>query len=102
MRILQVIHQFPPYSSQGSEVYCLNLSRELIKKDEVRVFHVSNAPGRWRRRLVREQHLGIPTYYCVDLSDYARVANWPNPFLQTSFKTALDEFAPDIVHFHNY
>jgi glycosyltransferase involved in cell wall biosynthesis len=102
MRILQVIHQFPPYSSQGSEVYCLNLSRQLRETEDVRVFHISNAPRRWRRRLVQEEHLGVPAYHWVDPGEYSRVASWPNTLLKDSFREVLEEFRPQIVHFHNY
>ena len=102
MRILQVIHQFPPYSSQGSEVYCYSLSLELDQWDDVRVFHVSNAPRSWRRRLTRESPRRIETYHCVDGGEYSRVADWPNPFLRRSFQSALSEFRPDVVHFHHF
>ncbi len=102
MRILQVIHQFPPFSSQGSEVYCFNLSRQLNETDEVRVFHVSNTTRRWRRRLVRSTHAGLPIYHCIDWAEYARLADWSNAFLRSSFQAALDDFRPDVVHLHNF
>jgi glycosyltransferase involved in cell wall biosynthesis len=102
MRILQVIHQFPPFSSQGSEVYCLSLAKQLHETDDVRVFHVSNTAPRWPRRLARRTYDGLPTYHCVDGAEYARLADWPNPFLRATFRSVLAEFAPDIVHFHNY
>lgn len=102
MRILQVIHQYPPFSSQGSEVYCANLSQALRRADDVRVFHVSSpAPG-WRRRFVRGQQAGVPTYHCVDRMKYARMAAWPNAFLQASFQRVLKSFRPEVVHFHNF
>ena len=102
MRVLQVIHQFPPYSSQGSEVYCDNLSRELAKTEDVRVFHVSNVAHAWWRRLRRENIAGLETYHCVDGGNYARLSDWPNHFLRRSFRAALDDYRPAIVHFHNY
>jgi glycosyltransferase involved in cell wall biosynthesis len=102
LRILQVIHQFPPHSSQGSEVYCDNLSQELARTEDVRVFHISNPARGWRRRLRRETHRGLPTYHCIDRRAYARLADWPNEFLRRSFQTVLDEFAPEVVHFHNF
>jgi glycosyltransferase involved in cell wall biosynthesis len=102
MRILQVIHQFPPYSSQGSEIYCRNLSKQLSETEDVRVFHISPTAGRWSRRLARESHAGLSTYHCVDGGEYSRLAAWPNAFLRKSFKTVLDEFDPQVVHFHNY
>jgi Glycosyltransferase Family 4 len=102
LRILQVIHQFPPYSSQGSEVYCYNLSRQLCETDDVRVFHLANVKCRWPRRLSLENQDGLPIYHCVDGAEYSRLAAWPNTFLRAQFQSVLDEFAPEIVHFHNF
>jgi glycosyltransferase involved in cell wall biosynthesis len=102
VRILQVIHQFPPFSSQGSEVYCANISRQLRASADVRVFHISNPPRRMKRGLYRGDYHGVPTYHCVDGGAYARVADWPNPALRTAFETVLEEMQPDVVHFHNY
>ncbi|HEX5069596.1 MAG TPA: glycosyltransferase [Vicinamibacterales bacterium] len=103
MRVLQVIHQFPPYSSQGSEVYCDHLSRCLREAgDDVRVFHVSNTDRRRPRRLERLTLDGLPTYHCIDGAEYARVAAWPNGFLRRQFQAVLDEFKPQVSHFHNY
>ncbi len=38
MRVLQIIHGYPPYYMAGSEVYTYNLSNELTKYAEVYVF----------------------------------------------------------------
>jgi glycosyltransferase involved in cell wall biosynthesis len=103
MRVLQVIHQFPPFSSQGSEVYCLQLADALAAGgDDVGVFHISNTAPRSPRRLVGGQKGALRTFHCVDDSQYSRVADWPNAFLQSCFTRTLDVFAPDVVHFHNY
>jgi len=102
VRVLQVIHQFPPYSSQGSEVYCHQLAKRLAATEEVRVFHISNTPNRRPRRLARETFDGLATYHCVDGAEYSRVADWPNEFLRGTFRDVLVEFAPEVVHFHNY
>lgn len=102
MRILQVIHQFPPFSSQGSEVYCSQLSQRLRTDDDVRVFHVSNTPARRPRRVDRGALAGVPTYHCVDGGEFARLADWPNAFLREAFDGVLREFSPEVVHFHNF
>jgi glycosyltransferase involved in cell wall biosynthesis len=102
LRILQVIHQFPPYSSQGSEVYCYNLAKKLRENDDCRVFHISNNSRRWPRRLRRATYEGLPTYHCGDGGEYARLADWRNDFLSTSFQAVLDDFAPEVVHFHHF
>jgi len=102
VRILQVNHQFPPFSSQGSEVYCHALAQRLRKTDDVRVFHISNTPRRRPRRLDRESSEGLPIYHCVDDREYSRLAEWPNRFLRAQFQAVLDEHRPQIVHFHNF
>jgi len=45
---------------------------------------------------------GVHTFHCIDGGEYSRQADWPNPFLTQSFAEALEEFTPDVVHFHNY
>jgi len=103
MRVLQVIHQFPPFSSQGSEMHCLHLSRALVAGgDDTGVFHISNTARRHPRRLDRGVDEGLRTFHCIDDGHYSRQADWPNHFLRSSFRTAIAEFRPDVVHFHNY
>lgn len=102
MRILQVIHQFPPYSSQGSEVYCANLAEALAGTEDVRVFHLSNVSHDWWPRMRRDAFGALPTYHCIDGRKYARLADSPNHFLRRSFQRVLDEFRPEVVHFHNF
>lgn len=103
MRILHAIHQYPPFSSQGSEMHCQQLARALAAAgDEVGVFHISNTTPRHPRRLDRGQDGSIATFHCVDDGPYGRLADWTNDFLADSFRTAVAEFRPEIVHFHNY
>ena len=103
MRILQVNHQFPPFSSQGSEVYCRNLSLALAAAgDTVAVFHISNTSPSRPRRLVRGADESLTTYHCIDGGEYSRQADWPNAFLTASFRQVLREFRPELVHMHNY
>lgn len=45
---------------------------------------------------------GIKVYHCIDGAEYARVADWPNRFMQDRFREVVNEFRPEIVHFHNY
>lgn len=102
MKILQVIHQYPPHSSQGSEVYCQALAVALGASCAVGVFHTSVDGSAWRRRLRREVRAGVSIFHCVDQGHRSRAAEWANPFLQESFKAVLREFRPEVVHFHNY
>ena len=102
MRILQCNHQFPPFSRQGSELHCWQLTQSLAATDEVAVFHISEVPSKKPRRLERSSPEGYPVFHGIDGGHYARLANWNNPILVKHFQTALNEFKPDVVHFHNY
>lgn len=103
MRILQAIHQFPPFSSQGSEMHCLQLSRALQHHGhQVGVFHISNTRPRLPKRLECSEADGLRTFHCIDGMEYSRIADWPNEFLHASFRRVLADFAPEVVHFHNY
>jgi glycosyltransferase involved in cell wall biosynthesis len=102
MRVLQVIHQYPPHSSQGSEVYCRALAQHLSASCDVAVFHVSVLKNTWLRRLRQENQAEIQIFHCVDQGQYQRTANWENAYLQRCFLQTLKMFRPEIVHFHNY
>jgi glycosyltransferase involved in cell wall biosynthesis len=103
VKILQVIHQFPPFSSQGSEVYCQQLSFCLSDSgDDIGVFHLSNTKPRHPKRLECQVQDGLSLFHCIDAGEYSRLANCANSFLAESFARVLDDFVPDIVHFHNY
>jgi len=102
MRILQVNHQFPPFTRQGSELHCWQLSGCLAGCDDVAVFHASEVIRKKPARLERSSPDGYAVFHSIDGGHYARRANWPNPVLRRHFQSALDEWRPDIVHFHNY
>jgi glycosyltransferase involved in cell wall biosynthesis len=102
MRILQLNHQYPPFSRQGSELHCLQLSTSLAKTDEVAVFHISEVKNRRPHRLETSAPDGFPVFHCIDGGQYARQADWTNPFLVQQFERVLAEWRPDVVHFHNY
>ena len=103
MRILHAIHQYPPFSSQGSEMHCQQLARALASAgDAVGVFHISNTAPRRPHRVERGKDGAIETFHCIDDGQFSRVADWPNPFLVESFRKTVAEFRPEVVHFHNY
>ncbi len=102
MRILQVNHQYPPHSLQGSELHCLQLARSLAATDEVAVLHVSEVSRPYPPRVERSSPDGFPVFHCIDGGHYARLADWPNPVLRRQFGEVLADWRPEVVHFHNY
>jgi len=100
MKILQVIHSFPPYNTAGSEVYTYNLSQELSKRHWVFVFHRIN------NLHMKEYTL---TYNKLDNLEIFRINNtfrlynsfemtYKNDAIAEKFSLVLDQVKPDIVH----
>ena len=100
MRILQVIHGYPPYYMAGSEVYTYNLARELAKSNEVFVFH-------------RIEDKSLPLYQITDtVSDGVNIRyinnyesessafydKYLNPRIDDEFRDYVKLVNPDVVH----
>ncbi len=104
MRILQVVHGFPPNQKAGVELYTYYLSKILAEKNEVSVF-------------CRAQDFSLPfltvTKDVVDSIQVTRVVNnvpYPDKFemsyknegIDQVFKKFLVENRPDIIHFQHF
>jgi len=100
MKILQVIHTFPPHSLGGSEIYTYNLSRELAKSHEVVVFHAINDPK------AEEYDIQADSYHGFKVSTINNTfkqctsfeTHYHNEIIAKKFGELLDEVTPDIVH----
>lgn len=100
MKIVMVIHGFPPYYMAGSEVYTYNLCQELKKNNEVFVF-----------TRIEDPYEGAYTWFDEDyhdlkvrrvnkpLRDYTLTDKYLDPQIDTLFENFLKEIKPDIVHF---
>ena len=100
MRILIIIHGYPPCYMAGSEVYTYNLARELAKSNEVFVF-------------CRFEDKTVPLYHYDDTPDDGvniRYINnyepqnatfydkYLNPKIDDMFRDFVREIRPDVVH----
>lgn len=100
MKILLVIHGYPPYYMAGSEVYTYNLARELAKSNEVYVFH-------------RIEDKNIPLFRCTDSLEenvhIRKVNNYEpenatfygkylNPAIDDLFREHVKFVKPDVIH----
>ena len=100
MRILLVIHGYPPYYMAGSEVYTYNLARELAKTNDVFVFH-------------RIEDKGIPLHQFFDSLEEGvhirKINNYEptpaifydkylNPEIDDAFRQYVRSVNPDVVH----
>ncbi|MBO7571595.1 MAG: glycosyltransferase [Bacteroidales bacterium] len=100
MRIMIVIHGYPPFYMAGSEVYTYNLARELAKTNDVFVFH-------------RIEDKKLPLYKCFDAEENGikiRYVNnyepesptfydkYLNPRIDYEFRRYVSLVKPDVVH----
>jgi len=98
MKVLLVIHGYPPAYNAGSEVYTQSLARELANRHQVRVF-------------ARFEDPFIASYAEADASDDGdarvrlRVVNNPesrdryrHAEIDAALARLLDDYRPDVVH----
>jgi len=100
MRILQVVHGFPPNNLAGTEVYTYNLSRELAKRHNVFVFHRINDLNMKEHTVIHSKLNGVDTF---TINNTFRLydsfeATYKNQIIAEKFGSILDEVKPNIVH----
>jgi glycosyltransferase involved in cell wall biosynthesis len=95
MRILQLVHGYPPRFNAGSEVYTQTVAQELAKSHDIEVF-------------CRQEDFGLPTYAItreLDGDVQLPLINLPrfrdtyrHPEVEQLFDRELARFSPDVVH----
>ncbi len=95
MKILKIIHGFPPLYSAGSEVYSHSIVEELSRRHQVLVFTREEDVFRPDFSLRREKRSSYEVVYV----NMARAKDGYNhPQVNKNFATILDDFQPDIAH----
>lgn len=101
MRILKVIHGYPPYYSAGSEVYSQMLASALAENHEVQVF------SRFENSFLSDFEYRTELDY-LDPRILLHLINIPltkyrykfiNEEVDNKFREILEEYKPNIVHF---
>ncbi|MCS7251513.1 MAG: glycosyltransferase family 4 protein [Anaerolineae bacterium] len=99
MRILHIVHQYPPDRIGGVELYTQAISLELVRRGHaVGIFYRRSAPG---RGMDHRAEAGIQMFVVWDgVLDPARrlLANFGDAFIQEAFARVLSEFRPDVIH----
>lgn len=100
MKIMQVIHRYPPYYRAGSETYTWLLSRELARQGhQVIVFTRVENPFRatYETNTAIEDGVQVITVN-RPVAEHSLTAKYLDPEIEQIFKKELLEFDPDIVH----
>jgi glycosyltransferase involved in cell wall biosynthesis len=99
VRILYLVHQYPPENVGGTELYTRSLARELHRRGhEVGIFFRRNEAG---KGLVQTLDDGIRLYVANDGemgADRRFLTTFGNSTLDKFWETALDDFRPELIH----
>ncbi|MBN2490026.1 MAG: glycosyltransferase [Planctomycetes bacterium] len=103
LRILFVVHGFPPADLAGTEVHTLTVGRALAAHGHrVAVFHRVAAPAAAEYSLEHTSHEGLTVYRLVNNFRYAGVEEtYRNPHVEDRFREVLAAEQPDVVHFQH-
>ena len=98
MRILQVVHQYPPERIGGTELYTLALARGMTHRGhQVAVFH--RAPG--TPGLTPSDWQDMPTYRACN-GEMTSISLYRSSFgdaaLSKAFARVVKDFEPDLIH----
>lgn len=99
MRLLQVVHQYPPETIGGTELYTRSVARGLSARGhEVTVFFRSNDTG---VALIQRDDEGVSVWAAWDgtMTPELRFAGaFYSPRILRSFRRVLDATSPTLVH----
>lgn len=99
MRILHIVHQYPPDKIGGTELYTQAVSRALSRRGHtVAVFYRRDAPGRGLHYHTED---GSSIYVVWDgEAGPARrfLVTFGNPWIYRTLIQVVDGFQPDVVH----
>lgn len=102
LKILVVIHGFPPYYTAGSEIYAYNKCLELSKKHEVIVFTRIEDEFQEAYTLTKSVENEITIIRVNKPSrDYTFRSKYQDFRMVEIFKKCIEKFRPDIVHINH-
>ena len=108
MRVLQVVHGFPPKQRAGTEIYTYYLSKELAKNHEVHVLypkleHVKKPTFlSFNRENLVLHELKYPTSRMQRFINMLFFENtYINKEIEDLFRTLITDIDPNIIHFEH-
>lgn len=104
MRILYVLHAFPPEAWGGTELHVRALARVLAKNHEIRIFCRSGDARRPHGHIARsvDQGLKITRFNNLFADAVSFESIYKNEAAHRAFEAEIDDFSPDVVHFQHF
>jgi glycosyltransferase involved in cell wall biosynthesis len=102
MKIVHAIHDFLPRHRAGSEIYALELCRELARRHDVTVLCAEYDPSRKNGSISHRVYEGLPVVEVVNNWVFGSLGKtYRSRTLNRSFKRVLTAIRPDVLHIHN-
>jgi GT2 family glycosyltransferase/glycosyltransferase involved in cell wall biosynthesis len=105
MRVLVVVHGFPPAAQGGSEIYAYQHARALHDRHRHDVLVVTREqdPSREEYAVRRESRNGLSIAWVNNTFRYARSFEdtYRNRTIDSIAERLIDEFGPDVAHVHH-
>jgi len=109
LRVLYVVHGFPPDTWAGTEVYTLSLARAMkARGHDVVILTRAPAPAGAAPdappdfTIDRQDFQGLPVWRMINRLGQQRLRDsYVRPAAEAAFRDALREIKPDIVHFQH-
>ena len=100
MKILHVIHGYPPHYMAGSEVYTWNLCRQLAREHDVFVFTRVENPYSAPYQVANAFEDGVQVWRVNKPSrDYTFADKYLDARMDDAFRAILNQIRPEVVHF---
>src|SRR3989338_8008669 len=103
MRIALVVHNFLPEWVSGTEAYVWNLAQTFSKEHEVLVITRTKDRKYQQYEVLYTQQGKVHVAWIAN--DYQDLVSfemfYKNPVIDRIFLRLLQEFQPDIIHFHH-
>jgi len=103
MRILFVVHTFPPESNGGTELHAHDAARVLARDHSLRVFCRCADDDLPEGDVSRTEDEGFEVTWFNNLFTEYDSFEWTykNPRVHAAFVAELESFRPDVVHIHH-
>lgn len=102
MKILLVVHNYPPEFLGGVERAVAMLAHDLKARGHSPLVFCGSAVREKVSRIVREEWEGIPIVRFVAEYGFPNPADEFDPMGDAAFDDLLGEFSPDVVHVHHW
>lgn len=100
MKVLKVIHGYPPHYMAGSEVYSFNLVNSLKDMADVAVFSRIENPFKTRYEVDLDVQDTVPVYRInKPQMNYRLQEVYLDPDVDEQFRSLINSIKPDIIHF---